>query len=1599
MNTNTISTTVKKYTVAILITSQFILSVGVATATTTPEIVPDDNQSTEPEATEEAVGLDVDYETDSDGEVLVDSEAPAIGSEDASASSSVEIDSIAEGAGVSISEGDISETGQSSSTTESSNSDIEDSMTTATGSSSTEENVASTTNQALASSTDIILEESISAVEQLTYKKLMKRYNEIAKDRDGSEPETSALADDLNEFVAAETSRLEDLGVAEKRIKQYVDSLTEKQIWLRDKTSRDPNWLERSVSKIKHVFGLEKIEDNIQIPKNLPTFEMAGDENIQLEDITYTLDTGEEGVIERVIEGIKAFFVTEVEADTASLPVIGDIATSTGPSASNYKIHELAIELDHNPVNIYNYLKNNFEFESYYGALKGADGCLADMACNDVDLTALAVALYRESGIPARYKKVEAVITPGQMTDLVGTQDVNTALQTLIDSGYFAGITAGTYDPEGTVLETDLSGVTQVVVEWMIPQIFVSYDAAGGNYSNGEFRAAVLEATSTDSLRTTLQSWKDGQWVDAETFFVQSRTHTVATEVVPESFDVVSFWEDYLEYSGSQDPYGKFYDDLTASTSKDITEAQYQTSMVINDEVYSRIPVTSRFLEGTVNEDPVRETEYFSDLSGVWLPTVEYRLIDRDTEDEVFSFETEAHLIDEVSGDLFYTGETSTDISTIESYGGIAQTPATLVSIIPVLTLSDGTYVEGSEGLTIGQQLIFEIIFDPMHEDPKIIDKFATAGNDEGVYVAFSKISENPDLDNSDDPDQDSKILLKGNSEIVRQYFKRLQEERALYTRAFNIVEIPTIQAGTITQTRVLEEDVNGFPTTFDFSGLGLNAFAKVVLSDRNKDQDQRVNAAYLTGLSYSDYEGQVFDDITGLSGIATIQGFQYAHASSSYTVYKITPDDRSDLSNLNLSSTTIENMDDALDQGRIVYTPDNLIVDGEWRGIVYITVDPETGSATYAIGEQVQNGGWTKNSFEGTTVTVGGKEVDRYKNIGSSKTYVFADSIGNGLGSINCRISNTNFSVMLSLSGYQASYGIPCLVGSTEFSDGEERTYAVATDGARLDGTWVRAIDAYEEVKDKMDSYPDERYGQAFRFSATVGTYAHDFCADYGFLNCPSKSEGAAYYNPDNGNAYAILGDYWKKYTNNGSEAAEAVGYPTSDVATAASYDIANWPDTDGTYQNFVAGQIIKQTSWNNLNANTIAYLPDPIAYCHNHPTSCGTSGSGGTGGTFGFPQGDPIKGTDNKYYQTFGTGKQIIWNTSNGNVDSEDERKYRCEIYGGIGSNSYRVFPIVAHGLSDSGLSLTSSVYQLLASVVGVVASPIDTTEAAYKTAKEYAFKARGIDLDSAEVLLGSINDAAANAWLDVKEEYDQSFGSNGCYARQWYMEGYTVGVLAETAIPLAKAGKLGNASKLADLNKAASGDAGDKLDATKSILSGVQSISSKFKTFWDNTLPARKTKLIQSGAYQTNESLFGVSGNNYLQSPTGAKRTSHILYGDFNTDGSFAGGLHSGQVFDELAENGLIQYKNLQTNSNGVRKVEILKSDGNFEPNKTFFPSSWSDEDIVESVADARSQIVGNPGFGLYSTTVNKNGITLEVKVGLFSDGRISTAYPEF
>ena len=62
-----------------------------------------------------------------------------------------------------------------------------------------------------------------------------------------------------------------------------------------------------------------------------------------------------------------------------------------------------AAELDNDPVKIYYWVRNNVEWLPTWGAIQDADITLGSLRGNAIDISSLLIALYRASGIPARY--------------------------------------------------------------------------------------------------------------------------------------------------------------------------------------------------------------------------------------------------------------------------------------------------------------------------------------------------------------------------------------------------------------------------------------------------------------------------------------------------------------------------------------------------------------------------------------------------------------------------------------------------------------------------------------------------------------------------------------------------------------------------------------------------------------------------------------------------------------------------------------------------------------------------------------------------------------------------------------------------------------------------------------------------------------------------------------------------------------------------------------------------------------------------------------------------------------------------------------------
>jgi transglutaminase-like putative cysteine protease len=86
-------------------------------------------------------------------------------------------------------------------------------------------------------------------------------------------------------------------------------------------------------------------------------------------------------------------------------------------------IRNLAAQLNNDPVKIYEYVRNNFDFEPTYGSIKGAHYTLLTKSGNATDLASLLIALLRVSGIPARYVFGTVEIPIAQVMNWVGVKD------------------------------------------------------------------------------------------------------------------------------------------------------------------------------------------------------------------------------------------------------------------------------------------------------------------------------------------------------------------------------------------------------------------------------------------------------------------------------------------------------------------------------------------------------------------------------------------------------------------------------------------------------------------------------------------------------------------------------------------------------------------------------------------------------------------------------------------------------------------------------------------------------------------------------------------------------------------------------------------------------------------------------------------------------------------------------------------------------------------------------------------------------------------------------------------------------------------------
>lgn len=1192
-----------------------------------------------------------------------------------------------------------------------------------------QEVLAATADQETMTPEESVAEENTVVETELEYSELMEKVDSVRRNADSVATDSIVeLEGAIDDFVAAEIAKLQELGVDQERIDDYVELLE----FQRDNMEED-------------VVEEGDVSD-LKMPDNPSSFSF-GEDNVEVEsledveefspwaDLSEVLPVEKEE--EGLADGLKDLFIIEEAGAVLNqndFPKLADLAED-GEAVIDQAIIDKARELNNNPVEIYEFVRNHIEYEPYFGAKKGSFGCLKEKVCNDADSASLTVALLRAAGVPARYKKSIIVVPVDVLKEVLGVDENKTAYAALAINDVPVFLVSGNA-LNGTSLDSaDLTGEKEFAVQWIFPEAFYEYDERGANIPNEQ---NFSDATTDAELKTALQAYPKKQWIPMDVVFKNYQRTKNEILVDAAQMDVEQFWKDYFKYQGSLSPLEKYEADLLASTGKKV-EDYLSTNVGVSENV-DFIPHSLPYVLGSgTYAGGAINPEVLSSLDDRFRTKVKISLLKESDKSVVLTKTFYGSEVNNVPVTIFYSGETPADQAVIDSYGGIHKTPSNIADIKASIQIND-EMTDGVVGVPIGEGLIVELEY--LRDGSQIFlhDKFATAGNFEGIHISLSKVLRDPLIDSRE------KLLMSGFPYISREFLLEVQSKAKKLNESMDHVQITDYSAAIISQRRVLNK-INGTPTTFNFKGLNIDAahLAKDY-SRRGNYRNNQENLRLMFGLTASFDEGQIFQDLVGLDGTSTVKGLQYAYSlPNEYTVYEIDSTNKSVIDTLSLSTNTKNNMKADVDDGNTIFTPNKVVTNGDWKGIFYVSLSPNK-DGTYSIGEQIAgNGGDTTNDFNKTkilacrtTYTAYNKtildlliptakaqlsgcdpsdviELEAWQDIYQQHVYSYVDGLGNQTkysAPLLCSISESKYNQVIQNKNSQGqaitnplhkwvpNYGFPCMelqAGGKDYDFvGFDHRVLVASNATKFYSSkgayqhWITAPLVEGLMNNELnDAKTNQGLSNAYfsnnlKFNIHAGTYSRS--AKYS-----GGQHATFYYSPNSSNPSRIIsvygdilgaldGQYFinKTYIDpvgytrvsdpNENKVVAYLGFPLSKKTAAAESSNG----TKGEYQIFAGGVIYKKFN-DGFWADETYYLPGLIQEKVNfgetisNANVCTTVSNKkycSTAGKYGFPVGNPEDNGYGKLVQQFEGGYSIECSSYNATSGSCIEKNDYLDI-----------------------------------------------------------------------------------------------------------------------------------------------------------------------------------------------------------------------------------------------------------------------------------------------------------------------------------------------
>lgn len=204
----------------------------------------------------------------------------------------------------------------------------------------------------------------------------------------------------------------------------------------------------------------------------------------------------------------------------ATAPAVSALAApqTLAAQSASAAFAQLAEALENDPVRIYQYVRNNFEYVPYYGALKGPYLTLLDKSGNDFDQAALLVDLLRAAGFTASYQygTMSIPVSGSGGMDLaswLGTDADDSIIGTIIATGGIPTTNFGTsFTMDRVWVVASVGGVDYALDPAFKPGVRTSgIDlAAAMGYSQSALLSAAGGTMDADSIGGLNESALDG---------------------------------------------------------------------------------------------------------------------------------------------------------------------------------------------------------------------------------------------------------------------------------------------------------------------------------------------------------------------------------------------------------------------------------------------------------------------------------------------------------------------------------------------------------------------------------------------------------------------------------------------------------------------------------------------------------------------------------------------------------------------------------------------------------------------------------------------------------------------------------------------------------------------------------------------------------------------------------------------------------------------------------------------------------------------------------------------------------------------------------